>query len=447
MSSSVGGDLWVDGRIYTGAQFYAITTTAGLLDGTKLVAGSIGASTLASGAVTESGLANGAVTSEKIGAGAVVQANIADGAVTSAKITSSAVATSQLASNAVTSAKILDGTIVGADIADNTIASVDVQDGSLAGTDIQDASIAAADLASSSVTTAKIADTAVSAAKLNTTATYRIGKLGVNTDVPQGGVGYAKMALHGTYNSLDCPQVQFTATEDAYPIMTLTPFKHNDMGIRFDCYLGPYEQGVTTWQRSSLAASNAAIVKSNNLLNFLYSYGNDPGTDFSWGYAFAMSCTDGSIKMQQIYDDQVGANRRQLYVDDTGKLGYVSSSIEMKENVRTVAEQDTAFIYNLRPVMFDYKDHALGTNQCGLIAEEVATVCPRVVSYKREVTYEPPADPNDSSGTPTMTVTTTNVPETVNYSELIVPMLAEMQRLQNRVQELETRLAALEATN
>jgi hypothetical protein len=93
--------------------------------------------------------------------------------------------------------------------------------------------------------------------------------------------------------------------------------------------------------------------------------------------------------------------------------------------------------------MFDYKNPELGTNQCGLIAEEVDVVCPRIVSYKREVTYAPPSDPNDASAPLTAVVSKTNIPETVNYDQLTVPMLAEMQKLRARVQELEAQVAQL----
>jgi hypothetical protein len=451
--AGVTGNLTVGGQITAGAEAHILTNQAGLLYGGKLQPGTVDSSQLATGAVTWSKLADGAV----------IETKITNNAVTTSKIALGAVGNSQLAANAVTYSKIADNSIGSLKILDGTVTGADVQYASLTGTNMQDGSIAAIDLASSAVTSAKLADGAVSEskiasnavstikivdaavtpAKLNQTQTYIVPKLGINTDVPQGGIGTCKLAVHGTANSLDCANVQFTSTQDAYPVMCITPSSHNNIGIRWDCYWGPNEgYGL---HRSGWQSSNAMMAKWSDVLYLYYNSAVAQGQPFQYfTIGFQMSCTDGSIKLPQVYDDQVGGNHRQLYIDDTGKLGYVSSSIATKENVRDTTEQDTSFIYSLRPVIFDYKEPELGTNECGLIAEEVDTVCPRIVGYKREVTITAPSDPNDTCAAPTTVVTKTNIPETVNYNELTVPMLAEMQRLKKRVDQLEGRLAALE---
>ena len=74
--------------------------------------------------------------------------------------------------------------------------------------------------------------------------------------------------------------------------------------------------------------------------------------------------------MPAVYNQTVGSTRRVLYIDDTGKIGYYASTQELKENIRSATTEDTGFIYNLRPVVFDYKDRNLGANQCG-------QMCPR----------------------------------------------------------------------
>ncbi len=98
----------------------------------------------------------------------------------------------------------------------------------------------------------------------------------------------------------------------------------------------------------------------------------------------------------------VFANYRDLYVDNTGKIGYVASSMRYKDNITGVS--DISWLYRLRPVNFTYKNDPGKTLQYGLIAEEVEKVIPRLVSYNEE-----------------------GVPETVTYSSLITPMLKALQ--------------------
>jgi len=449
----------------------------GAVSADKLMAQIINAEKLATGAVTVEKIADGAVTEAKIAAGAVTAGKIADNAVTSAKISDGQVAAADLASNAVTtekittyavttdklyssavtaakiadsavtSAKISDGQVATADLANSAITTTKIADGAITGAKIGDGQVFTADLANDSVIASKIYNSAVTPAKLNSDSTYYVGKLGVNTtSVPLNGVGYCKMAIHGATDVLNSPFSQLTTTQDDHPIMLIGGSEHNNMGIRFDCYVGPAGQGVT-WQRSACASSNAMMVKYDDALSLCYASGVNQGSSFSWTTGFQMSCTNGLIMMPQVYNNSLQVpigQRRQLWITDTGLLGYVSSSIRYKENVRDTADSDTRFIFALRPVMFNYKDNPMGANQCGLIAEEVNQVCPRIVSYERQVTYEQPSDPNDRSDVLKPVVTTTNVPETVNYEELIVPMLAEMQKLKQRVDELEARLAELE---
>ncbi len=122
----------------------------------------------------------------------------------------------------------------------------------------------------------------------------------------------------------------------------------------------------------------------------------------------------GTITDLQTYSDTVGATNRDLYVDSTGKFGYVSSSRRHKTNIRPL--EGASWLYDLRPALFDWKDGSY-PDDVGLIAEEVAAVNPQVVSYNAD-----------------------GSPETVSYSKLIVPMLAELQALRTRVRSMEERL-------
>jgi len=118
----------------------------------------------------------------------------------------------------------------------------------------------------------------------------------------------------------------------------------------------------------------------------------------------------------------VGTTNRDVYVDNSGKIGYTSSSKRYKENISDMTNVD--WLYELRPVNFTYKSDELKKTQYGLIAEEVEMIIPEFVSY-------------DAEGNP----------ETVSYSSLISPLLKSLQEqhemirlLQQRIEELEQKL-------
>lgn len=123
----------------------------------------------------------------------------------------------------------------------------------------------------------------------------------------------------------------------------------------------------------------------------------------------------GTITDLQTYSDTVGATNRDLFVDNTGKFGYVSSSIRYKENVKALGNNDTNWLYNLHPVTFDYIDKTKGVHQIGLIAEDVAQIYPELVSYNEK-------DPT--------------LPETVNYSKMVVPLLHAVQGLHTSLEDV-----------
>lgn len=111
----------------------------------------------------------------------------------------------------------------------------------------------------------------------------------------------------------------------------------------------------------------------------------------------------------------VNANAIAVLVDSSGQLGTVSSSIRYKENVDDMGPLSKD-IYQLRPVVFNYKQHDPESKSVGLIAEEVEKVMPSLVVH-------------DDYG---------NV-ETVKYHDLVPMLLNELQRLEKRVTELESK--------
>ena len=102
-----------------------------------------------------------------------------------------------------------------------------------------------------------------------------------------------------------------------------------------------------------------------------------------------------------------------VLIDSAGQLGTISSSIKYKENVSDMGDYSSGLL-ELRPVTFNYKDHP-GYIESGLIAEEVAEVLPELVIYKD------------------------GQPETVKYHLLVNYLLNELQKLEKRITELESR--------
>jgi hypothetical protein len=136
---------------------------------------------------------------------------------------------------------------------------------------------------------------------------------------------------------------------------------------------------------------------------------------------------DGAITMPEVYADTVGATNRDLYIDDTGKLGYVSSIRESKTDIVTL--DDVLWLSALSPVSYRYRkqdadgnytDEADGVTDYGLIAEDVEAVKPELCFY------------DQVDGEPQL--------RGVTYSKLITPMLRYIQQLEARIAALEERI-------
>lgn len=133
----------------------------------------------------------------------------------------------------------------------------------------------------------------------------------------------------------------------------------------------------------------------------------------------------GTITAQTIYNTTVGATNRDLFIDDTGLLGYVASIQAAKTNIEPMT--NTAWLHELRPVFFNYRkkdsrgnytDEAEGPIEYGLIAEETEMVNPNLVFY------------DSVDGQLQL--------RGVHYNKLIVPLLNEIKTLKQRIDYLES---------
>lgn len=142
-----------------------------------------------------------------------------------------------------------------------------------------------------------------------------------------------------------------------------------------------------------------------------------------------------SFKVPDVYGSTVGGTNRDVYVDDTGLLGYVSSTLESKSNIQDYDDCD--WLMQLNPITFNRKkkeattdlqnypsgykfiDETYDETEIGLLADDVEKIRPDMCFYD-----EMPNGTKKLSG--------------IQYSKLITPML-------KYIQKLEKRLAALEA--
>ena len=142
--------------------------------------------------------------------------------------------------------------------------------------------------------------------------------------------------------------------------------------------------------------------------------------------------SNGRINAQVIYGTPLSGTTRDVYIEDGGQLGYISSVRDSKTNINLLSNVD--WIYQLQPSSFNYKltdQEGAYTGEVnpeleyGLIAEDVEPVAPELCFYD-EVDGE-----QELRG--------------VHYKKLIVPMLKALQAANTKITALETKVAALEA--
>ena len=141
---------------------------------------------------------------------------------------------------------------------------------------------------------------------------------------------------------------------------------------------------------------------------------------------------DGSVIWGDVYGDTVGANPRDLHIDQNGLMGYISSVRASKANIQPI--ESINWLNDLSPVTFNrrkkdsnehYTEETYAEFEYGLIAEEVETVAPELCFYDL-------VDGNAEL-------------RGVHYSQLITPMLKALQQANARIEALEAEVAALRA--
>lgn len=141
---------------------------------------------------------------------------------------------------------------------------------------------------------------------------------------------------------------------------------------------------------------------------------------------------NGTFAATGVYSEVVGGTNRDVFVDNTGLLGYVSSIRASKKNILPLLRPNwlqllnpVSFHYRLKDSTGKYTDSAYNELEYGLIAEDVEKVNPEMVFYDV-----------DSTGKHL---------RGVSYSKLIIPILKEVQEQKKTITSLEARIANLEA--
>lgn len=146
-------------------------------------------------------------------------------------------------------------------------------------------------------------------------------------------------------------------------------------------------------------------------------------------------------------DRGVFARGQGFYVQDTSGDKYVEakakkwntdSSRLVKENINDITDEEANKLLELRPVSFNYKKEFTDTpeeNNFGLIAEEVLEVIPEAVSVPEGYRE---SDFDISKGIKNKTLS-------IDYSKLVPHLIKMTQLQQKKIDELEARLARLEA--
>lgn len=131
----------------------------------------------------------------------------------------------------------------------------------------------------------------------------------------------------------------------------------------------------------------------------------------------------GGFTCAGIYNTTVGATNRDVFVDNGGVVGYVSSIRASKTNIQDLT--DTSWLHQLNPVTFNYRkkdeegnytEETDGDIQYGMIAEDVERVRPDLCFYD-EVDGE-----QELRG--------------IQYSKLVPVMLKEIQKLRAEIAAL-----------
>ena len=156
--------------------------------------------------------------------------------------------------------------------------------------------------------------------------------------------------------------------------------------------------------------------------------------------------TDGSLRLQHVYDDTT-SNSANMYIhsDGTHQVLRSTSSERYKKDIETLEDKYADAVLGLRPVWYKSKCEADNADHShwGLIAEEVAKVDPRLVTFRNEITTS-----NNDPDTLETIIKTTKLDEpqaeSVQYDRFVPHLINICKRQEDKITALEAKVKALE---
>ena len=156
-----------------------------------------------------------------------------------------------------------------------------------------------------------------------------------------------------------------------------------------------------------------------------------------------ITVNNGVIQSVGTYNNTTGSSAN-MHVSSGGFFYRSTSSLRYKTNVETLEDQYADAILGLRPVWYrslnDVDPEEWG--YWGFIAEEVAEIDPRLVSYGVADDYEWELDENEQKMEPPVSALT--VPEGVQYDRLVPHLVNLVARQRDQIGGLTARVEALE---
>ena len=165
----------------------------------------------------------------------------------------------------------------------------------------------------------------------------------------------------------------------------------------------------------------------------------------SLGYGLIQARSDGQITTGNYtlspYNNTT-ASAANMHVTSSGILQRSTSSAKYKTGVETIEDSYADAILNMRPVWYRSLSEADNANHgwWGFIAEEVAEIDPRLVQYRTTESVI-----SEESGREETVTLDEPIPEGVSYDRFVPLLLNLIQRQQQSIATLETKVAALEA--
>jgi hypothetical protein len=190
--------------------------------------------------------------------------------------------------------------------------------------------------------------------------------------------GYlALYSNNGDYNTASGSNVLYSNSTGRYNTASGVDALYSNTTGSYNTAIGDSALSGNTTGSENIAvgdtAGNNLTTGSNNI-----DIGNQGVAGESNTVRIGTTGTQTAAYMAGIWGGNPGGGLSPVYVNSSGQLGAQASSRRFKKDIAEMDAVSEALL-SLKPVTFHYKSDNTGTAQFGLIAEEVAKICPDLV--------------------------------------------------------------------